>query len=187
MNKLFFKGIIVVEGKSDINFLSTFLNGKFFSTNGCDINDKKLNLLNKLSNTNQIIVITDPDKKGNEIRNKISNKIDNVVNVVLDKEFCKNKKKIGLAESNIEYVIDKIKEKITLSNDEMFSFDINLSNILQLNKKYNINVKNLISKIYDIEIPTNKTFLKILYLLDFNLDILEKFIEDILNGKRKYL
>lgn len=40
MNKLFFKGIIVVEGKSDINFLSTFLSGKFFSTNGCDINEK---------------------------------------------------------------------------------------------------------------------------------------------------
>lgn len=183
MNKLFFKGIIVVEGKSDINFLSTFLSGKFFSTNGCDINDKKLSLLNKLSNTNQIIVITDPDKKGNEIRNKINNKIGSVVNIILDKEFCKNKKKIGLAESNIEYVVGKIKEKVTLSNDEMFSFDINLSNILQLNKKYNINVKDLISKIYDIEIPTNKTLLKILYLFDFNLDILEKFIEEILNGK----
>ena len=183
MNKLFFKGIIVVEGKSDINFLSTFLSGKLFSTNGCDINDKKLNLLNKLSNTNQIIVITDPDKKGNEIRNKINNKIGSVVNIILDKESCKNKKKIGLAESNIEYIVGKIKEKVTLSNDEMFSFDINLSNILQLNKKYNINVKDLISKIYDIEIPTNKTLLKILYLFDFNLDILEKFIEEILNGK----
>ena len=65
----------------------------------------------------------------------------------------------------------------------MFSFDINLSNILQLNKKYNINVKDLISKNYDIEIPINKTLLKILYLLDFNLDTLEKFIEEILNGK----
>lgn len=183
MDKLFFKGIIVVEGKSDINFLSTFLSGKFFSTNGCDINDKKLNLLKKLSNTNQIIVITDPDKKGNEIRNKISNKIDNVVNIILDKEFCKNKNKIGLAESNIGYVLDKIKEKVTLINDEISNFDISLTNILQLNKKYNINVKDLISKKYDIEIPTNKTLLKILYLFDFNLDTLEKFIEDILNGK----
>lgn len=183
MNKLFFKGVIVVEGKSDINFLSTFLSGKFFSTNGCDINDKKLNFLKKLSKTNQIIVITDPDKKGNEIRNKINNKIEGAINITLDKEFCKNKKKIGLAESSIEYVLDKIKEKVTLSNDETFSFDIDLSNILQLNKKYNINVKDLISKTYDIEINTNKTLLKVLYLLDFNLYTLEKFIEDILNGK----
>lgn len=187
MNKLFFKGVIVVEGKSDINFLSVFLSGKFFSTNGCDINDKKLNFLKKLSKTNQIIVITDPDKKGNEIRNKINNKIEDAVNITLDKEFCKNKNKIGLAESSIKYVLDKIKEKVTLSNDETFSFDISLSNILQLNKKYNINVKDMISKTYDIEINTNKTLLKVLYLLDFNLYTLEKFIEDILNGKREHL
>ena len=37
MNKYYFNGVIVVEGKSDVSYLSSFIDSLYFTTNGYDI------------------------------------------------------------------------------------------------------------------------------------------------------
>ena len=68
-------GVLVVEGASDVAYLSGYINTIFFTTGGYDINDKKIEFLNRVSRVNKIIVMTDPDDAGNTIENRIKNKI----------------------------------------------------------------------------------------------------------------
>ena len=49
MNKIYIDGVIVVEGKSDVSYLSSFVDSLFFITNGYDINNEKIEFLINVS------------------------------------------------------------------------------------------------------------------------------------------
>ena len=67
--------LIVVEGKSDIDFLSSFLDADFYKVNGSAINEKDIKYLKEVIKKRDIIVLTDPDYPGLQIRNKINKEI----------------------------------------------------------------------------------------------------------------
>lgn len=183
MNKYYFDGVIVVEGKSDISFLSSFLIGKFYLTNGCDINKERLKFLKLLSNNNKIIVITDPDIKGNEIRRKINEEIKGIINIELDKNYCKKKDKIGLAESSMDYIFNKLREYNLIVNKKTVAKPLYLRDIMLINEKNNLDIKNLIENSFNVKIYSNKELIKVLYLMDFDIEKLTKFIEEYKDGK----
>ena len=54
-------GIIVVEGKSDVAFLSSFIDAEFVITTGSEISDDTISYLKERSKNTKIIVLTDPD------------------------------------------------------------------------------------------------------------------------------
>ena len=72
MNKIKIDGVLIVEGKEDVSYLSSFIDTLFFTTNGYDLSKEKIEFLNEASKVNNLIVFTDPDKAGEEIRKKIS-------------------------------------------------------------------------------------------------------------------
>ena len=61
-------GVIVVEGKSDVAFLSNFINAQFVTTNGSEISKETIEYLKTLSKNKDIYVLTDPDFPGERIR-----------------------------------------------------------------------------------------------------------------------
>ena len=75
MKKSNIDGVIVVEGKEDVSYLSSFLNALFFTTNGLDINKEKIDFLKRASEKNKIIVMTDNDTAGETIKKKIKQAI----------------------------------------------------------------------------------------------------------------
>ena len=55
------KELIVVEGKTDIDFLSSFLNADFYQVGGSAIDKDDIDFLKKANAERGIIVLTDPD------------------------------------------------------------------------------------------------------------------------------
>lgn len=55
-------GIIVVEGKTDVELLSSYIDAEFVITNGSAINEKTINYLKSVDR--DIYVLTDPDFPG---------------------------------------------------------------------------------------------------------------------------
>ena len=68
------KELIVVEGKSDIDFLSSFLDADFYQVHGSAVNNEDIDFLSKANDSRGIIILTDPDFPGMQIRNKIKDK-----------------------------------------------------------------------------------------------------------------
>lgn len=117
--------IIVVEGKTDIEKVkSCFPNSNIniLATNGLGISEFFLSNLKKLSQENEIIVMTDPDGPGMKIREKINEYLNNnCSNVFIDKKLIKNKNKIGIAEAEKEDIIFALKKSLKNYNRDNVS------------------------------------------------------------------
>ena len=108
MNKKFIPGVIVVEGHHDVSKLSSLYESVFVVTNGYDIPEREINFLKALNKDTQIIVLTDLDVAGGEIRAKLNSIIPNAINIEI--EAPKSSKKKGVAECaliDIEKALDK--------------------------------------------------------------------------------
>ncbi len=108
--------VIVVEGKSDVSFLETFIDADFVITNGSEISKETIAYLKKLKEKRSIIVLTDPDFPGLQIRNRIEENIDGVLHAYVRKEYSIKHRKVGVAESTKEEVILALKNTFLLKN-----------------------------------------------------------------------
>ena len=88
--KINIDAVIVAEGKEDVSYLSSFINAYFFTTNGLDINQEKLDFLSRASKLNKIIVMTDSDTAGEKIKNIIKSQINGVFEVKTSGNARKN-------------------------------------------------------------------------------------------------
>ena len=129
MNKVYIEGVIVIEGKSDVSYLSSFIDSLWFITNGYDINKEKLDFLKRVSEVNRIIVLTDNDKAGLEIENKIKSEIPSVFTIKTSKNIRKNYKKTGVAETDKEEILRALDQFIGIKKQIE---NYNLTNIISL-------------------------------------------------------
>lgn len=98
-------GIIVVEGKSDVSFLSSFIKSEFVITNGSAISKLTLDYLKEQSLKKQIYVLTDPDYQGNKIRKTLNDQIPNLINCYIHLKKIEDNKKTGVAECSKESIL----------------------------------------------------------------------------------
>jgi len=91
--------LIVVEGKSDIDFLSSFIQADFYQVHGSAINENDIYFLKIANKKRGIIVLTDPDYPGIKIRSKIIKFIPDSKQAYIRKEVSIKHKKVGVAES----------------------------------------------------------------------------------------
>ena len=108
------KELIVVEGKSDIDFLSSFIDGDFYQVRGSAITTDDINFLKQVNTMRGIIVLTDPDFPGLQIRNKISSAIPGCKHAFVRKEVSIKHHKVGVAESTKDEVLNALKNAITI-------------------------------------------------------------------------
>ncbi len=110
--------LIVVEGKSDIDFLSSFLDADFYQVHGSAISNEDIDFLSKAEKTRGIIILTDPDFPGLQIRHKIKEKIPSAKEAFVRKEVSIKHHKVGVAESTKEEVISSLENVISFSKKE---------------------------------------------------------------------
>lgn len=175
MNKYYIDAVIVVEGKNDVSYLSSFIDGQFFITNGYDINSRKLDFLKRVSGVNKIIVFTDNDKAGESIANKIKSNINAVFEVKSERIIKNNSKKSGVAETQKEEILRVLKPFISDPKSK------------QQNRRYNLN--QIITLSTD-PIGMRKEIVKEYRLIDGNNKFLEQQLNmlkvDELEFKQKY-
>lgn len=143
MNKIKIDGVLIVEGKEDVSYLSSFIDAHFFITNGYDLSKEKIDFLNQASKVNTLIIFTDPDKAGEEIRKKISELVCNVKHARSEDNRRKGYKKHGVAELTKEEVIKALSPFIT---NEFERQNYDLSSLISLSDNPKGNKEKLIKK-----------------------------------------
>lgn len=131
----FYDGIIVVEGRGDEAFLSSFIDSIYVVTNGFELNKKDIDFLKSIKDKNKIIVLTDSDDAGLKIRQRIEEEIPGCVNIFADINECNKNGKHGVAESNKNHILSLFKGKLTLVKEDKTHVNSSELYCLGLNNK----------------------------------------------------
>lgn len=106
---------IVVEGKTDKDLLSSFLDCEIVMTNGSAVPSDMVDYVRKLSETKTVIVLTDPDSPGKRIRDVLDSKIPGLIHAYVPKNKCIKKNKVGVAESDKGTIMEALEHLIPAS------------------------------------------------------------------------
>ena len=130
--KIYLDGVLVVEGKEDASYLSNYISSEIVTTNGFEISKETVSYLKN----KKIIVLTDPDEAGKNIRNKLNELLPNSINVEVDIKKCVRNTKNGVAECDIDEVLTKLKPYVTNQKDTESNISLtDLYNLGLLNNK----------------------------------------------------
>lgn len=160
--------VLVVEGKNDkARILAIFPNLNVVTTNGSEISDETLDMLEELSKNHRIVLFLDPDYPGERIRNKILNRIPNCDNIFIEKKKAidERKHKVGVEHASFTDIKNALENKISYSNKQnnlttkdMFMLGLNGSKDSVLKRAY-------LSERLHIGSPNAKTLLNRLNFL----------------------
>lgn len=180
--KTIINALIVVEGKTDIDFLSSFIEASFYSVNGSSVSQENYDFINEYLKKGEVIVLTDPDFPGKQIRTKIKEHCNGVSEAFIKKETSIKNNKVGVAEGNKEEILESLKNRLKYRD-----FDVSRNdNKISLQDLYNLNLvgensKELRSKIcdkYHLGHNNTKQFLKKLNLLNISLEEIKEVIKN---------
>lgn len=107
--------VIVVEGKTDTQVLKSFLDVDTIETGGSGLNQKTLDYIKTTSLTRDIIIMTDPDFPGMQIRDKVSKVIPSCKHAFVNKKDAIKHHKVGIAEATQEAILEALENVVTFS------------------------------------------------------------------------
>lgn len=172
------KELIVVEGKSDLIFLKSFLDADIVITNGSEISKETLEFIKEANNKQGVIILTDPDYPGIRIRNIITNYIGNCKHAYIEKEKAIKGKKVGVAETKKEYIIEALKHVITYKKDYIKKVEeIDLYNLGLIGREDSKEKREKVAKYYHLGYCNGKTFLKRVNMFGLNINDLKEVIK----------
>ena len=114
--KYFINKIVVVEGKEDVSYLSSFIEAEYITTNGYQIPNEEVDYINEASKHKEILVLVDPDKAGREIENKLKSRLTKATYLSVNINKCLRGKKNGVAECEQEEIIRVLKPHFSNKN-----------------------------------------------------------------------
>ena len=166
--KYFIDKIIVVEGKEDVSYLSSFIEAEYITTNGYDIPTEEVEYLNEASKYKEILVLVDPDKAGQEIENKLKSKLVKATYININIARCNRGKKNGVAECDKDEIVRVLEPHFSSKNTQkhckiqgnLSKLDLTSKELREyLSKKYHLgkcNLKKLIQRLETLEITTEE-------------------------------
>ena len=121
------KEVIVVEGKDDISAVKNAVDAEVFQVNGHAVRKNKSIEKLKLAYENRgLIILTDPDYAGDEIRKFLNKNFPNAKNAFISRVSGTKDGDIGVENASPEAIITALeKARFSLDNSENI-FDLNL-------------------------------------------------------------
>ena len=108
--------IIVVEGIHDTQQLKKYFDCETIETGGSSIDDKVIEQIRYAANTRGVIVFTDPDTPGNQIRHIINQHVPNCKNAFVDKHHARTEKKVGIEHADKDTLWNALQNIVTITN-----------------------------------------------------------------------
>lgn len=174
--------VLVVEGKNDkARILAIFPNLEVIITNGSEISDKTLDMIEELSKNNKIILFLDPDFPGERIRNKILERVPNCENVFIKKTLAIDykKHKVGVEHASDKDIIEALSNRISYSGKTNTFTTSDLYNLGLIGTNESSKKREYLADILHIGSPNGKTLLKRLNFIQ----ITKEKVSEILNEK----
>ena len=167
------KEIIIVEGVHDQQKLtSIYPDADCLVTNGSEISQETLVLIEQANQTRGVILFLDPDFPGKQIMNRILDRIPNVKIAFLNKKdaISKNKKKVGVehaSEADIRTALDHLFEvredrSVVVTIADLFTLDL-------INHPFAAHNRALLCERLHLPFCNGKTLLKYVNMLDISL------------------
>ena len=102
--------VIVVEGKSDTRKLQQYFDVETFETSGTGLREDMLDVLEELAKTRELIVFTDPDVPGEQIRRMVMERIPTAKHAFIAKAdaHSKNMRKLGVEHADYPAIADAL-------------------------------------------------------------------------------
>ena len=111
--------VIVVEGRDDVDAVGKAVEAEIIATHGYGITKETWLLLEKAAAEKGLIVFTDPDHAGEEIRKKITEKFPRSKQAYLDRSDAEKKGDIGIENASPEAIKSALeKARATISAAE---------------------------------------------------------------------
>lgn len=157
------KELIVVEGKSDLTLLKSFLDADIVITNGSAISKETLEFIKEANKKQGVIILTDPDYPGLKIRNEIENYVGKCKHVYIEKSKAIKGNKVGVAETSKEDILEALKHVITYDYEENRKDKITDYELMQLGligKENSSYLRELVCNYFHLGWCNAKTFLK---------------------------
>ena len=168
-------GVIVVEGKTDVELLSSYIDAEFVITNGSALDSKTIEYLKSVKRG--IYVLTDPDFPGKKIRDELSQNIPNLKHVFIKKENSIKKGKVGVAEGDINEILEAIDhayEEKSFSSGTLTMSDLNELGLIGEDDSQS--KRNVVCEALNLGFCNAKTFLKRLNNNGITKEELKKYV-----------
>src|SRR5690554_2986142 len=104
------KEVIVVEGKDDITAVKAAIDAEVIATGGFGYKKEFIQTLKKIADKRGIIILTDPDYAGEQIRKDLSKHIKNCKHAFLPQGKALKKGDIGVENATKEDIIEAIQK-----------------------------------------------------------------------------
>ena len=173
--KHFIDKIIVVEGKEDVSYLSSFIEAEYITTNGYDIPKEEIEYINEASKHKEILVLVDPDKAGRQIEERLKQKLVNATYISIDISKCIRGEKDGVAEASKEEILRVLNSHFSSKNPQKsLNLQGNLSKLDLISKE----LRDYLSKRYHLgKCNLKKLFIR-LGTLEISPEELEQSIKE---------
>lgn len=158
--KIYIKETIVVEGKDDVAAVKRAVICDFIITHGFGITKKTFDLIEKANLSQGVIIFTDPDFAGEQIRARINKKIPGCKHAFLSKEEATQDDDIGIENASPESIIDALNRvrEVAEKPEETFSkADLYLVGLL--GQDGSSHMRNLVGRYLGIGYCSGKQFL----------------------------
>lgn len=118
MNKPKIKEAIIVEGRDDTISVNRAVEALTIETHGFGIKKETWELIEKAAEQMGIIIFTDPDHSGEEIRRKITERFPDAKQAFLAREDATKKGDIGIENAEPSSIIEALnKAKVSIDED----------------------------------------------------------------------
>lgn len=154
--------LYVVEGTSDLQKLKSLGFVYIYPLNGLQVNKEELDFLNLANKVRKIILVLDPDVAGHILTKLLQSKLTNTITIKIDKKRAIKHNKVGVAETDLEYLRYKLnncyvfdslnKEKETINLDDANEIYKNKDLLFKLKNKYHLRIDNLNNFYLDLNI-----------------------------------
>lgn len=116
------KEFVVVEGRDDTIAVKRAVECTTIETHGFGIKKQTWELLKKANETNGLIIFTDPDYSGEEIRRKISLKFPEAKHAYLSRDEARKGENIGIENASDEAIIRALKKAKAVNTENKIRF-----------------------------------------------------------------
>lgn len=127
------KEVIVVEGRDDTQRIQLAVQADTIETNGSAINEETIELIRHAQEKRGIIVFTDPDFPGEQIRKIISREVPNVKHAFLSQDEARPKAKgsLGIEHASRQAIINALSQVYTEGQAELSGQPVTKSFLLR--------------------------------------------------------
>ncbi len=112
------KEAIVVEGKNDTLNLLKAVEAYTIETSGTHLSHQTIDLIRRAQKTRGVIVFTDPDTPGDQIRTKVNQAVDGCKNAFLASKDARGKGKVGIEHASAESLREALQHCVTFEKDK---------------------------------------------------------------------